>query len=466
MSWIDGMLLGAILGVAAWRLLGPDLHPDERATAVGLLAAATLMLAGIEGFTWQFLPAWTLLLAAGWPRRRTGPTVRWIGRLAMVGLIGLTLVPWIVLPVPRLPAPDGAYGVATEIYRWTDATRAEPATADPADRRGVVVQAWYPTPRDAPSRRGRARLPYIDGLGHLPSQVSLFPSFVFHRFGGVDTHGQSSGPLADNARPWPVVIFSPGYGAPRAFYTGLVTQLASRGFVVLALDHPYEAAVTQLADGRVVGPQEHFLTSDPDRHRYMAGQLDVRAADVRFVLDRLSQPGALKAPLAGKLDLAHVAVIGHSFGGAAAAAALDRDPRVVAAANLDGTPYGDLPNHRLKGPFLVVMSDYAETHHSKAFLDGNGKLLAGATSGQRYEIKRANHFSFTDAPLFFSPPGRWLVARIIGGERGPADTQHAAADIVAAFLSGPLGLAPADVAVTAARYKDIVGGAVTPTPAL
>jgi hypothetical protein len=100
------------------------------------------------------------------------------------------------------------------------------------------------------------------------------------------------------------------------------------------------------------------------------------------------------------------------------------------------------------------------------FRVGNGKLLAGATSGQRYEIKRANHFSFTDAPLFFSPPGGWLLARVIGGERGPADTQRAAADIVAAFLSRPLGLAPADVAATAARYRGIVGGAVTPAPAL
>ena len=44
-------------------------------------------------------------------------------------------------------------------------------------------------------------------------------------------------------------------------------------------------------------------------------------------------------------------------------AALSEDPRVVAAANIDGTPYGDLPDRKLTRPFLLLQSDYAETHH-------------------------------------------------------------------------------------------------------
>ena len=82
------------------------------------------------------------------------------------------------------------------------------------------------------------------------------------------------------------------------------------------------------------------------------------------------------------------------------------------------------------------------------------------TTGEGDEIKRANHYSFTDAPFFFAPPGRWLVARVMGGGRGPAATQQAAADILAAFLIGPLTGAAADLAATAARYPEVVGGAV------
>ncbi len=124
------------------------------------------------------------------------------------------------------------------------------------------------------------------------------------------------------------MIFSPGYGAPRAVYTGLATRLASRGFVVFALDHPYESAVTQLPDGRVVGTREIFLPGDRDRTRYMVRQQVVRVADVRFVIDQLAHSEALSPPLrGGRIDASKVAVIGHSFGGAAAACWVAAGPR-------------------------------------------------------------------------------------------------------------------------------------------
>ena len=85
--------------------------------------------------------------------------------------------------------------------------------------------------------------------------------------------------------------------------------------------------------------------------------------------------------------------------------------------------------------------------------------------GFHYEIKHANHYSFTDAPFFFAPPGRWLLAQVMGGGRGPAATQQAAADILAAFLTGPLTGTASDLAATAARYPEVLGGAVEHKPA-
>ena len=178
-----------------------------------------------------------------------------------------------------------------------------------------------------------------------------------------------------------------------------------------------------------------FLPGEQDRTRYMARQQVVRVADVRFVIDQLAHLEALSPPLrGGRIDASKVAVIGHSFGGAASIAALSEDPRVVAAANIDGTPYGDLPDRTLNRPFLLLQSDQAETHHGDRFNTGNGKLLATMDApGFRYEIKHANHYSFTDAPFFFAPPGRWLLAQVMGGGRGPVATQQATADILEAF---------------------------------
>ncbi|MBO9498512.1 MAG: alpha/beta fold hydrolase [Novosphingobium sp.] len=457
----DTILLAAVLALAAWRLFVPAWRPRLRIAAAGL----AVLLAGGQwilcGFTWQDVPAYILLGLSALPPPKTGAVLRWLGRLGFATIAAACVGVWIMPAVPALPPPDGGYAVGTEIYRWTDFSRDEPHTADPADRRAVIAQVWYPAKQRGPT--GGARLPYIDGTGRMPATVSGLPGFLLARYGQIDSHAAPRAPLAGGERPWPVVIFSPGYGAPRAAYTGLATRLASRGFAVFALDHPYEAGVTELPDGRVVGTREIVLPGERDKIPYMIREQARRAADICFVIDRLARPEALSPRLRGRIDGSKVAVIGHSFGGAAAIAALGEDSRVVAAANIDGTPYGDLTARKLARPFLLIESDPAETPHGDQFVEGNGRLLANMSApGFRYEIGHANHYSFTDLPFFFAPPGRWLLAQAIGGERGPAETQQATADLLAAFLAGPLTGKAADLAATAARYRDIRGGRVSP----
>lgn len=457
----DLILLAVILALAAWRMFAPAWRPRLRIAGIGLVLLLAAAQWALWGYTWQNLPAYLLLALSALPPMRTGSLLRRIGRLGLVGMAAICVGVWILPAVPTLPQPDGRYALGTQIYRWTDASRDEPHTADPADRRSVIAQVWYPTDRREPSD-GVARLAYIDGIGSLPSTVSVMPSFLMRRYDQIDAHAEPLAPLAPSDQPWPVVIFSPGYGAPRAVYTGLVTQLASRGFVIFVLDHPFESAVTELPDGQVVGTQEILLPGERDSIPYMVREQAVRTADIRFVTDQLARPEALSPSLpSDRIDSLRVAVIGHSFGGAAAMAAASEDPRVAAAANIDGTPYGDLPDRQLAGPLLLVQSDYVETRHSDLFLNGNGKLLACATAASfRFEIKRANHYSFTDAPFFFAPPGRWLLAQLIGGERGPAATQEATVDILTAFLIGPLTGTDSDLTATAASYPGVLGGAV------
>jgi predicted dienelactone hydrolase len=454
-SLIDALFIVALMAVAGAAVVaGRRARPALAWATLGLAAFAALQLVA-EGAYWQFAPAYGLMLALGLMAVR--PFGPW-GRAGLAVLALLALAPWALLPVPGLTPPDGPYAVGTEVFRWIDPARPEAATPDPADRRSVVVQAWYPRAGAAPGPHSA----YIDGLDRLPRSVSLFPGFMLRAYGRVDTHAVPAAPVSDGRRQWPVVLFSPGYGAPRAFYSSLAAGLASRGYVVLALDHPYEAAVTQLADGRIATPQRTSLPNDPDGLRYMAGQLEVRAADVAFVIERLQRPDALGPRLAGRFDLDRIAAVGHSFGGATAAAALASDPRrIKAAANIDGTLYGPVAGQRLARPFLLLESDHGETGHSERYLSGNRRLLAGLQAGgYRYEIARANHYSFTDAPLFFSGPGRFLLAQLIGGSRGPRETHRATVDILAAFLQGPLTGRPASVEAAAARYPGVAGGPV------
>ena len=81
---------------------------------------------------------------------------------------------------------------------------------------------------------------------------------------------------ARSTRQHPVVLYQPGLGDVRELGTGVVSDLASRGYVVVTMDDTYEAAEVEFPGGRVVTPR-------PDQSHVDS----VRIADTRFVLDKL-----------------------------------------------------------------------------------------------------------------------------------------------------------------------------------
>ena len=107
---------------------------------------------------------------------------------------------------------------------------------------------------------------------------------------------------------------------------------------------------------------------------------------------------------------------------------MDRDVRISAGVNIDGTPYGALPDKHLNRPVMILQSDPAFGKHGEAYKNGNGRILTNLSgvSGYRYIFRRTNHFSFSDFPLFFSSPGRWLIS-IIAGPAIATSTQVSAA---------------------------------------
>ena len=272
--------------------------------------------------------------------------------LALGGLVLLTAL------VPALPKPSGSHRVGSVIFRWTDNKRSETFTADPSDRRQVVAQAWYPT--DATTGQ---TVPYFEAQGRLPSSISGVPSFLFASFGSVATHAIAAASVSAAQRTWPVLFFSPGLSIPREQYTALSADLASCGYVVVALSVPYESSVSVLAGGRVVGQTIYPDVMGPPPHPALERLIDIRAADSRFVLDQLSRLAQLEpgSPLAGHLDLRHVGIVGHSIGGATAVQVMASDPRFKVGVDLDGKLFGTEPKARLNRPFLWIQSGAAQT---------------------------------------------------------------------------------------------------------
>lgn len=472
MSALDWALLASLLLAGATMLAGAPTRGVAGGVSLAVLLA--VLQAALEGWVWQFAPAYLALaataivaFACSRPSLTLSTQRNRVLRLTW-GVAGLALCvgPWAIAPaVPRLARPEGPHPVGTLTFRWIDPLRPEDATPDARDRRSVIAQAWYPAVRGVIGKHSA----YIDGQGRLPATVAGVPGLLMRRYGQVDTHAVKQAPVSDDRPRWPVVLFSPGAGAPRAFYTSLVSGLASRGYVVIALDHPYESAVTQLADGRVVTDAHLFARiagSEPREDALMAEQQRLRAADIRFVLDQLGRPGVTLGPLGGRLDLRAVAATGHSFGGASAVQAMIDDDRIRAAVNLDGTPYGALDQAVLTRPFLLLESDRAVTRHGARYLRMAEHLISTAQApASRQELKAANHFSFTDAPAFLSPPARFLATRIIGGGRNIDETHRTAVKLMDGFLTSALRSTPTPDVGSGADRKPVagrVGGSTLP----
>ena len=135
-----------------------------------------------------------------------------------------------------------------------------------------------------------------------------------------------------DAGPFPVVLFSHGYGGYPEQSTFLTDHLATWGFVVVAPDHRSRDLKAVIS-----GTTGH-------------GQDDV--TDLRQALDLVRSMGiAPNDLLSGKLDLRWVASLGHSAGGAAAITfADDRDVRAyIGLAPAGGTPPPAKPGMIMQG---------------------------------------------------------------------------------------------------------------------
>lgn len=457
MKSIDVLLLTGIVTTGLWLILFPKRINGILKSLIALTVLLALVQLFMEGYYWQYVPGYLLLLVMGMQsiflKENTGKLKIRLLRFTLLFLLLASIVPWaIFLPIPTLLKPQGNYPVGTRIFRWVDVDRWETITSDPHDKRNVVVQAWYPTEENAQGTHS----PYLDGMNQLPEQIGPLPRRLVEHYDQINTYGILNAPISKAQHQWPVVIFLTGNVASRAFYTGLVAGLAGHGYVVLAIDHPYEAMITQLADGTIATTIENHSNDAPDLTNFMKGRLDLRIADITFVLKQLNNPKARPDPFLGSLDQNRMVIAGHSLGGATAAVAMASDSRLKAAVNIDGTLYGELPKPTGPRPFLLIESNKEEGERFRRYENGNQRLFKQFGGGYRYELSEADHYSFTDAPFLLAPPTRFPVGAVLGFGNIPTKTHRATVDLLHAFFQGVLNKKAADLDSVANRYQGII----------
>nr|BFE79130.1 hypothetical protein GCM10020093_017310 [Planobispora longispora] len=433
------------------------------------------------GIRWQMLPvlagaavaspfAFSPLL-----RRRAGrPAWRarwWLalpGSAACVGLIATGPVAAWAFPVPVFPEPSGRFAVGAHVVQWTDPHRPESFTADPHDRRTVVVQLWYPARKSpAGARRaqylGRAEREARTVSGALARGVGL-PGFLVDGVPRARTHSVFDAPVAAGDERFPIVLFSPGSGGVRTQNTAWAEELASHGYAVAALDHPYDSAAVVLADGRTI---HATIASTGDRDEdaeLAAGWTAVRAADLSFVLTQLDRLGrgdhrpADRAP-GHRSGRGHRPLHGRrrrSAGGPAGPPGRRRHR----SGRLPPRPR--LPS--LRQPTLALTQAVTPGTDPRYLPRLTEVLELGTATNYRLTIPGAAHLTFMDGPLYLPP------VPSIAGSLGRAGSPHVVAATTLAFLDATLRHEPGDLAGVLSAYGDLsvhhpdAGGAVKERP--
>lgn len=258
----------------------------------------------------------------------------------------------------RLPVPTGQHAVGRVSYDLVDSTRTEIYATGQQARRELVVFVWYPATSE----------PSAEFAPYFPPAWAPVAEFLGINVAGLRSHAVTDATVAADDSSYPVLLLSPS-GFPPLLLSAIAEELASHGFVVVGLNHTYETAVTAFNDGRVVPMNPAAIAgalgtqtgSHHDVFRQRAAVCEYKTADLVSVADQLERLNSDPTErLAGRMDLARLAALGHSFGGNAALEWCRTDQRCQAAVNLDGALWSEVGRVGLDGPALQVLAEHGE----------------------------------------------------------------------------------------------------------
>jgi dienelactone hydrolase len=300
----------------------------------------------------------------------------------------LIVVPLLLFPGKKDLEVSGQYAITSETFTWEDESRDEEFTEE-SDYRKVTVQFWFPDTADG---------------------------------------------------TYPLAIFSHGAFGYRMSNYSTFMELASNGYVVCSIDHPYHAFITKQTDGTTLLVDMDFLkTAIATEKGEIDGEalflleqqwMQLRTEDVHFVLDaileRVEMPDVEGVFTHINRDV--IGLLGHSMGGATAAEVGREREEVDAVIILDGTMMGEtLAYVADKGSFndkpypKPILNVFNEEHANQAKLLGssypNTFMHENSENSYQVIVNGAGHLNFTDLPLV-SP----VLASLLG--TGPVDPTY------------------------------------------
>lgn len=329
--------------------------------------------------------------------------------LVAVMLVGAPLVAQqnridTVTPLAPELAAYGALHIGVRTLQVTDANRVDvlrTREGEPNARydRRLQLEAWYP----AVLAPGQAAGGAYEVLTRDPSVRATLRGRAV----------RDAAPLFAGA-PFPLVIVSHGYPGNRFLMSHLCENLASKGYVVVSIDHP---------------------ESTYDDQKGFASTLYNRPLDQLFVLNDLARMGGAGSGsfLSGLVDAERTAIIGYSMGGYGAVNVLgggfsrasetaqgappnrllaergaaspvyrqSRDPRIKAAVAIGpwGMRSGMWDAEGLRGLVTPIMFVAGSVDDVSGYEQGTRAMFEGAVNADRYLLTYVNANHNAGAPM-------------------------------------------------------------------
>lgn len=318
-----------ILLLLSTILLLVGLVKKSKARSINLAVVVIYVLHFMVGNPrWQFIPLYAIVTFAC-----IIPFISirqiWVKRtLIAIGVVCLLIsqVANYVLPVFTLPSTTGVYNIS--------------AIANNLDN-DLSYKLWFPVDT-VPKANEKAS--YSTDLGDL--SIMGMPKLLFSHLKRVKTNAFEEGQIANQI--FPLIIYSHGASSIMVDNTALMEEIASHGYIVIALQHnfSFEKYGINANDAKKADAAIQIRLIDNLLERAVPEQMN----DYKKLLNSLQ-----KLPNANHIDFTNIGLIGHSLGGATVTSVPVITKHVKAVVNIDG-PLPQIIEQKYVPSFLYISS--------------------------------------------------------------------------------------------------------------
>jgi len=346
---------------------------------------------------------------------------------------GCATIVYKTVPLKNIAKAKGPFFVGTQNFQIVDASRKMWFSDNIKGSRKLSVKIWYPAD-NITSLKKASYLNEHKLIGSAISKLFGVPQALMDRAGGVKCNSWLNAIPANGK--FPVIIYSHGHQSIKIANTSQAEEMASNGYIVVAMDHSYDAALTILDEDKIIYSRSKLPANDEEALQdsmiqRVKNQLKIRTEDVSFVIDELKIMFEKDKRFSQIADFENIGIFGHSFGGCTSIMSAYNDTRIDAVLGLDAY-FLPLPKEIIKKdmdrPFVHLgQVSWGDSDNYKVMSE-----LGKSSNREFYHfaIEGSKHNDYTDFSQFTK-----LTRKFGSGEISPKNIRHIMNDVMLGFFN-------------------------------